>query len=79
RPKVLHPAATKATKAEQQKDYETAIVWLTQLLQDYPKSYSILCRRAFASLRLQLYSQALKDLAMATQLKSSKFLAYDYK
>ncbi|CAG8800196.1 1846_t:CDS:1, partial [Cetraspora pellucida] len=67
------------TKAEQQKDYETAIVWLTQLLQDYPKSYSILCRRAFASLKLKLYSQALKDLVIATQLKSSKSLAYNYR
>ncbi|CAG8756170.1 8697_t:CDS:2 [Gigaspora margarita] len=65
RPKVLHPALNKATKAEQQQDYTTAIVWLTQLLQLYPKSYSILCRRAFASLQLGLYSQALKDLEMA--------------
>ncbi|CAG8557101.1 165_t:CDS:2, partial [Cetraspora pellucida] len=79
RPKVLHPAATKATKAEQQKDYETAIVWLTQLLQNYPKSYSILCRRAFASLKLKLYFQALKDLSIAIQLKPSKSLAYNYK
>ncbi|CAG8606576.1 1819_t:CDS:2, partial [Racocetra fulgida] len=79
RPKVLHPALNKASKAEQQKDYETAIVWLTQLLQSYPNSYSILCRRAFASWKLKLYSQALKDLTMAIQLKSSKSLAYDYR
>ncbi|CAG8793270.1 26261_t:CDS:2, partial [Gigaspora margarita] len=79
RPKVLHPALNKATKAEQQRDYTTAIVWLTQLLQFYPKSYSILCRRAFASLQLGLYSQALKDLEMAILLKPSKSLAYYYR
>ncbi|CAG8532838.1 30657_t:CDS:2, partial [Racocetra persica] len=79
RPKVLHPALNKATKAEQQKDYETAIVWLTQLLQSYPNSQPILCRKAFASWQLKLYSQALKDLTIAIQLKSSKSLAYNYR
>ncbi|CAG8611321.1 95_t:CDS:2 [Dentiscutata erythropus] len=79
RPKALHPALNKATKAEQQGDYETAIVYLNQLLQLYPKSYSILCRKAFASWKLGSYTQALKDLAVAIKLKPTKTLAYNYR
>ncbi|CAG8537908.1 13333_t:CDS:2 [Gigaspora rosea] len=40
-PKAMLPAFNKAAKAEQQKDYESAIMWLTQVLQLRPKSYSI--------------------------------------
>ncbi|CAG8455302.1 217_t:CDS:2, partial [Scutellospora calospora] len=61
-PKTLHPAFNKAAKAEQQNDYAATIIWLTQVLQFYPKSYSVQCRRAFASWKLGLYLQALEDL-----------------
>ncbi|CAG8516701.1 25293_t:CDS:2, partial [Gigaspora rosea] len=71
-PKYLHPAFNKAIEAEQQEDYTKAMIWLTQVLQYYPKSYSIQCRRAFAFWKLGLYLQALKDLAIVIQLKSSK-------
>ncbi|CAG8751626.1 27198_t:CDS:2, partial [Gigaspora margarita] len=63
-PKYLHPAFNKAIEAEQQEDYTKAMIWLTQVLQYYPKSYSIQCRRAFAFWKLGLYLQALKDLAI---------------
>ncbi|CAG8793119.1 13341_t:CDS:1, partial [Gigaspora margarita] len=79
RPKILHPALNKATKAEKQGDYTTALVWLNKFIQIYPESYSALCRKAFASWKLKSYSKALKDLAMAIQLKPSKSLAYHYR
>ncbi|CAG8821851.1 37498_t:CDS:1, partial [Gigaspora margarita] len=52
-PKAMLPAFNKAAKSEQQKDYESVIMWLTQVLQQHPKSYSIRCRRAFASYKLK--------------------------
>ncbi|CAG8667331.1 11586_t:CDS:1, partial [Scutellospora calospora] len=55
-PKVMLPAFNKAAKAEQQRDYEAVIMWLTQVIQLYPKSYSIRCRRAFAAYKLKIYS-----------------------
>ncbi|CAG8589304.1 18112_t:CDS:2, partial [Dentiscutata erythropus] len=67
-PKGLHPAFNKAAEAEYQEDYTTAMVWLTQVLQYYPKSYSVQCRRAFAFWKLGLYLQALKDLAIKNKL-----------
>ncbi|CAG8658091.1 32892_t:CDS:2, partial [Gigaspora margarita] len=57
-PKAMLPAFNKAAKAEQQEDYESVIMWLTQVLQLRPKSYSIRCRRAFASYNLKMYSKA---------------------
>ncbi|CAG8488992.1 799_t:CDS:2, partial [Racocetra persica] len=63
-PKSLHPAFNKAADAEQQKDYATVMMWLTQVLQFYPKNYSIQCRRAFSFWKLGLYQHALKDLAI---------------
>ncbi|CAG8753730.1 5439_t:CDS:2 [Gigaspora margarita] len=78
-PKLILPAFNKAAKAEQQEDYETVIMWLTQVIQLYPKSYSIRCRRAFASYKLKMYSKAKDDLDTAIQLKPSKHLAYLYR
>ncbi|CAG8514209.1 10138_t:CDS:2, partial [Gigaspora rosea] len=42
-PKAMLPAFNKAAKAEKQEDYESVIMWLTQVLQLHPKSYSIRC------------------------------------
>ncbi|CAG8816278.1 26752_t:CDS:1, partial [Dentiscutata erythropus] len=77
--KVMLPAFNKAAKSEQQKDYAAVIMWLTQVLQQYPKSYSIRCRRAFASYQLEIYSEAIDDLDIAIKLKPSKSLAYIYR
>ncbi|CAG8728997.1 1380_t:CDS:2, partial [Gigaspora margarita] len=78
-PRVMLPAFNKAAKAEQQEDYEAVIMWLTQVIQLYPKNYSIRCRRAFASHKLKMYSKAKEDLDTAIQLKPSKSLAYIYR
>ncbi|RIB30050.1 hypothetical protein C2G38_2238525 [Gigaspora rosea] len=78
-PKVMLPAFNKANKAEQKKDYEAVIIWLTQVLQLHPKSYSTRCRRAFASYKLKMYSKAKDDLDIAIKLKPLKLLAYIYR
>ncbi|CAG8443470.1 11293_t:CDS:2 [Dentiscutata erythropus] len=39
-PKVMMPAFNKAFKAEYQEDHTAVILWLTQVLQQRPKSYS---------------------------------------
>ncbi|CAG8719357.1 19156_t:CDS:2, partial [Dentiscutata erythropus] len=71
-PKIMLPAFNKAAKADLQGDYEAVIMWLTQVLQLYPKSYSIRCRRAFASYKLKMYSKAKDDLDIAIQLRPLK-------
>ncbi|CAG8668323.1 14037_t:CDS:2, partial [Dentiscutata erythropus] len=78
-PKLMLPAFSMAAKAELQEDYATVIMWLTQVLQLHPKSYSIRCRRAFASYKLKMYSKAKDDLDVAIQLRLLKSLGYIYR
>ncbi|CAG8716549.1 2300_t:CDS:2, partial [Gigaspora margarita] len=77
--KVTLPTFNKAINALQQHEYSTAVIWLTRILHFYPKSYSIRCKRALASWKTELYSQALDDLTIAIQLRPTKSLAYIYR
>ncbi|CAG8654647.1 8048_t:CDS:1, partial [Gigaspora rosea] len=79
RPKIMIPDFNKAVKAEQQSQFTDEIDCLTRILRYYPKSYSIRCRRAYASWKLKKYSKALDDLTCAIQLKPLKTLAYIYR
>ncbi|CAG8812212.1 16221_t:CDS:2, partial [Gigaspora margarita] len=79
RPKIMIPDFNKAVKAEQQSQFKDEIDCLTRILRYYPKSYSIRCRRAYASWKLKKYAKALEDLKCTIQLKPLKTLAYIYK
>ncbi|CAG8577299.1 22375_t:CDS:2 [Dentiscutata erythropus] len=77
--KVTLPTFNRAIKALRQHEYSTAIIWLTRILHFYPKSYSIRCKRAFASWKIEMYPQALNDLTIAIRLRPTKSLAYIYR
>ncbi|CAG8787445.1 9881_t:CDS:1, partial [Cetraspora pellucida] len=67
--KITLSTFNRAIKTLRQHEYSTAVMWLTRILHFYPKSYSIRCKRAFASWKIEMYSQALDDLTIAIQLR----------
>ncbi|CAG8811138.1 13016_t:CDS:1, partial [Racocetra fulgida] len=71
-PKKFHPARQKAIKALKIKNYDEAIIYLTELLDKYPDSYSIRCDRGEAYMNIKEYERAKRDLDLAVQKKPKK-------
>ncbi|CAG8668559.1 22121_t:CDS:2, partial [Dentiscutata erythropus] len=70
--------AYKQAKASlKNEDYVLAIYWLNNILETWPDSYSIRCKRAWALQQVGDLYQAISDLNIAAHLKPSKTNAWN--
>ncbi|RIB16637.1 hypothetical protein C2G38_2189335 [Gigaspora rosea] len=76
-PKFLYSSLRKkANIAYKLGEFETAINALTEILEEYPTSYSLQCYRAKVYIECNKFHEALEDLDSAIEQKPNKFEAY---
>ncbi|RIB14878.1 hypothetical protein C2G38_2193871 [Gigaspora rosea] len=66
----------KAIQALKNLQYNEAIYLFTQVLKEYPNSYSVRCDRAYAAYQIGDWSRAINDLNYAISKKPKKTRAY---
>ncbi|CAG8769357.1 2925_t:CDS:1, partial [Racocetra fulgida] len=70
-PKFFHPSLRKANAAYKSGELETAINALTEILEEYPTSYSLQCYRAKVYIECNKFREAINDLDSAIKQKSN--------
>ncbi|CAG8733172.1 16467_t:CDS:1 [Dentiscutata erythropus] len=74
--KKHNPNYQKAIQALEDLQYNEAIYLFTQILKEYPQSYSVRCDRAYAAYQIEDWGRAINDLNYAISKRPKKTRAY---
>ncbi|CAG8637704.1 14154_t:CDS:2, partial [Acaulospora morrowiae] len=74
--KKCHPAYRSAEVALKNENFELAIYWLGCVLNTWPDSYSVRCKRGWALQQMGDFHQAITDLNISAHLKPLKTKAW---